>query len=95
VDGISDDIKSVVMIQRPSTLDTACAPALVQEEAAESSRKREFRPSEPFSHRTVQKPPLSLPAPPKLDKTPRMTMTEDKSKLKLLVLVQWMENYTH
>jgi hypothetical protein len=48
VDGLRDDIKSVVMIQRPSTLDTACALALVYEEAADSDRKREFRHSEPF-----------------------------------------------
>jgi hypothetical protein len=50
--GLCDDIKSVVMIQRPSTLDTACALALVQEEAADSI-KREFRRSEPFSHMMV------------------------------------------
>jgi hypothetical protein len=50
--GLRDDIKSVVMIQRSSTLDTACALALVQEEAADSI-KREFRRSEPFSHMMV------------------------------------------
>jgi hypothetical protein len=78
VDGLHDDIKSVVMIQRTSTLDTACALALVQEEATESSRKREYRRYEPFTHRTLQKPPLSLPAPLKLDKTPEMSLPKDK-----------------
>jgi hypothetical protein len=78
VDGLHDDIKSVVMIQRSSTLDTACSLALVQEETVESGRKREFRHSEPFSHRTVQKPPFSTPAPLKLDKTTRLTMSEDR-----------------
>jgi hypothetical protein len=29
VDGLHDDIKLMVMIQRPSTLDTACALAMV------------------------------------------------------------------
>jgi hypothetical protein len=43
VDGLREDLKYVVMIQRPSTLDAACSLALVQEEAAEPSRKREFR----------------------------------------------------
>lgn len=33
VDGLCDDIKSVIMVQRPSNLDTACSLALVQEEA--------------------------------------------------------------
>lgn len=32
VDGLREDIKSVIMVQRPSTLDTACSLALVQEE---------------------------------------------------------------
>jgi hypothetical protein len=31
VDGLQDDIKSMVMIHHPSTLDTMCALALVQE----------------------------------------------------------------
>jgi hypothetical protein len=81
VDGLRDDIKSVVMIQRPSTLDTACSLALVQEEAVESGWKREFRCSEPFSHMTVQKPPLSSPAPLKPDKTTRLTMSEDRRQI--------------
>jgi hypothetical protein len=38
VDGLRDDIRSVVMVQRPSTLDTACSLALVQEEATSSSK---------------------------------------------------------
>jgi hypothetical protein len=50
----------------------------VQEETVESGRKREFRHSEPFSHRMVQKPPFSTPAPLKLDKTTRLTMSEDR-----------------
>lgn len=38
VDGLRDDIKSVIMVQRPTTLDTACSLALVQEEAVLSRR---------------------------------------------------------
>jgi uncharacterized protein (DUF4213/DUF364 family) len=37
IDGLRNDIKSVVMIQRPATLDSACVLALVQEEALDSS----------------------------------------------------------
>lgn len=40
IDGLRDDIKSVIMVQRPSDLDTACALALVQEEAADATRRR-------------------------------------------------------
>jgi hypothetical protein len=78
VDGLRDDIKSVVMIQRPSRLNIACALALVQEEAAESGRKREYRRSEPFSHMMIQKSPLFLHAPLKLDKTLGLSLPEDK-----------------
>jgi hypothetical protein len=35
VDGLREDIKSIVMIHRLVTLDTACALALVKEEAME------------------------------------------------------------
>jgi hypothetical protein len=45
IDGLRDDIKSVIMVQRPSDLDTACALALVQEEAADSTRRLRFEPS--------------------------------------------------
>lgn len=38
VDGLRDDIKSVIMVQRPRNLDTACSLALVQEEVALSRR---------------------------------------------------------
>jgi hypothetical protein len=43
VDGLRDNIKSIVMIQQPSNLDSECALALVQEEAADSGRKCDFR----------------------------------------------------
>jgi hypothetical protein len=37
VDGLREDIKAMVMIQRPSTFDAACALALVQEEVVDSN----------------------------------------------------------
>ncbi|KAK3135672.1 hypothetical protein QOZ80_5BG0422000 [Eleusine coracana subsp. coracana] len=63
VDGLKEDIKSVVMVQRPSDLDTACALAIVQEEALESRRK-EHRRYEPSFNRTVPKnySPSTLPS---------------------------------
>jgi hypothetical protein len=53
VDGLHDDITSMVVIQRPSTLNYACAPALVQEEALDHGKKKEFRRYEKFSNRQV------------------------------------------
>lgn len=43
VDGLHDDIHSVVMIHRPATLDSACSLAMLQEEVADPARRREFR----------------------------------------------------
>lgn len=48
VDGLKHEIKTVVMVQRPPNLDTACALALVQEEALDSTRRRR---GEPISNR--------------------------------------------
>jgi hypothetical protein len=40
VDGLCDDIHSMVMIQRSATFDYSCALALVQEETMESGKRR-------------------------------------------------------
>jgi hypothetical protein len=39
VDGLYDEIKTMVMIHRLSTFDTACAFGLVQEEVVDSGRR--------------------------------------------------------
>lgn len=50
IDGLCDDIKSIVFVQRPQDLDTACVLAALQEEVGDSFRRREFRrPDPPFS----------------------------------------------
>jgi hypothetical protein len=67
VDGLRDDIKSMVMIQRPSTLDSACALALVQEEVVVSGKKKDYRCYEPSSNKPVHRFAFPPPAPPKLD----------------------------
>jgi hypothetical protein len=43
VDGLKEEIKSVVMIQRPTNLDSACALALVPKEAYDYGKKKEVR----------------------------------------------------
>lgn len=68
IDGLKDDIQSVVMVQRPPDLDTACSLAMVQEEAAASSKRKEFRLRNQSFNRTVPKPSFPLPVPPKIDK---------------------------
>jgi hypothetical protein len=43
VDGLKDDIKSFVVIQRPVDLDTTCSPAMLQEVVLMHTGKRENR----------------------------------------------------
>jgi hypothetical protein len=46
VDGLTDEIKSVVVIQRPSDLDTVCSLALLQEDILTTSGRKDGRKME-------------------------------------------------
>jgi hypothetical protein len=61
VDGLREDIKSMVMIQRPSSLDAACTLALVQEEDMDSHKKKDTRCYESSSYMVTHRPAYSLP----------------------------------
>ena len=64
IEGLRDDIKSVLLVHRPSTLDTACVLAQLQEEALATTRK----PFRRYDHTSMAKPTwsgaLALPSPP-------------------------------
>jgi len=66
VDGLRDDIRTVVFVQRPKDLDSACILALLQEEATEPRWRREGRQlhAPPFVKPQVQRGALPLPPPP-------------------------------
>jgi len=65
VDGLRDDIRTVVHMQRPSTLDTAVVLALLQEEMLDTSRKKELRrPDQMQWGRLPPRAPPPLPTPP-------------------------------
>jgi hypothetical protein len=67
VDGLKDEIKSAVIIQRPSDWDTACSLALLQEDVLLHSGRRDGRRTEfgAYSSRPSVKPtPMPLPLPP-------------------------------
>jgi hypothetical protein len=63
IDGLHDDIKAVILVQRPLTLDTACVLAQLQEEAL-GVIKRPYRPPA-LRNAWNASSPLPLP-PPKL-----------------------------
>ena len=44
LDGLHSEIRTVILVQRPDSLDTTYTLALLQEEAVDSSRKRDFKP---------------------------------------------------
>jgi hypothetical protein len=71
IDGLKDDVKSVVLVQRPVHLDTTCTLALLQEEADAARRREIKKPDLLFRQRQYTAPtptptptPLSLPPPP-------------------------------
>jgi hypothetical protein len=67
VDGLCEDIRSVVMASRLQDLDTACTLALLQEEALDQGSHKEFKCSEasPFTCTATIKGALPLPPPPR------------------------------
>jgi len=65
IDGLRDDVRAVVAVQRPSNLDTACSLALLQDEVADSTRRRDFcKPDFSSLPKQYPKGPLPLPVPP-------------------------------
>jgi hypothetical protein len=68
VDGLKEDVKSVVMIQHSATLDATCALALVQEKAMDSRRKKSFGRHESSSSRMPYRSGTSYSSLPKFDK---------------------------
>jgi hypothetical protein len=78
IDGLKDDIRPMVMIQWPSTLDSTCALALVQEEALDSHRKKDTRRYESKFSRVTHKTAYPLPVPPNFDKNANSSATEDR-----------------
>ena len=82
LDGLRDDIRSVVQVQRPSTLDTSCSLALLQEEVAgPASRRDARRPEAGFQWRPPPpRGPLPLPAPPRVDKPPAPSLVSADDK---------------
>jgi hypothetical protein len=66
VDGLRDDIRAIILVQRPKDLDSACTLALLQEEAFEPGRRREARRSEGYQFTRAPAPRGAppLPSPP-------------------------------
>jgi len=69
IDGLNSDIHAVILVQRSDSLDTAYTLALLQEEAGDSSRRREFRRLDSSSTpRWNPKGAYPLPPPPGPDR---------------------------
>jgi hypothetical protein len=47
IDGLRDDIKFVVLVQRPADLDTACVLAALREEVGDPYKRRDYKKHEP------------------------------------------------
>lgn len=66
IDGLCDDIRSVILVQCPNDLDNACTLALLQEEAGDHDRRREFKKfdSSLFSKSASTKGAVPITPPP-------------------------------
>jgi hypothetical protein len=79
IDGLCDDIKPIVLLQRPGDLHISSSLALLQEEVVEPVRKHDFKKLESGYHmKPFSKSPLPLPPPPKADKTLTAPSYEEK-----------------
>lgn len=84
IDGLRDDIRSVVIVHRPQDLDTASSLALLQEDVLCTTPRREFTKSDGVGlyRQSNRGNPLPLPPPPpggaSAMKTKMYTPAEDK-----------------
>ena len=46
IDGLRDEVRAIVLLHRPVDLDTVCSLALLQEEVAGDSSRREVKKTE-------------------------------------------------
>jgi hypothetical protein len=71
VDGLRPDIRATVLLQRPSSLDSACALALLQEEVAVPDKRWEGRRLEVSqAGKAFSKPALPVSFQPRLNASP-------------------------
>lgn len=69
IDGLREDLRAAVLLQRPSDLDTAFVLAQLQDEVSQASRRRDYKKYDyAFSPKSLGAAPLPLPTPPKSDK---------------------------
>jgi hypothetical protein len=82
IDGLKPEFKSVVLMQRPSSLDTAFVLACLQEEVAPPFKRKDYsRPDYGFHQRSTYQAPLQLPAPP--SKSNRPVVAEDRRTIEV------------
>jgi hypothetical protein len=78
IDGLKNEIRAIVLVQRPKDLDTTYTLSLLQEEVAiphvASSRKSD----QYNAFKSVPRTSLPLPPPPRIDKPPNPVFPEEK-----------------
>jgi hypothetical protein len=75
VDGLKEEIREAVMLQKPIDLDATCSVALLHEEILEGSKKTNYKKGEGTGlHRVFSRPTLNTAFP----KSPVTSPVEDK-----------------
>jgi hypothetical protein len=81
IDGLRDEIKSVVLVQRPRNLDTAFVLAQLQEEVG-TTRKDAKKYDASFTPRAFSQNALPLPPPPRQARTSKLDSDQSASTAK-------------
>lgn len=85
IDGLREDIRSVVMVAHPQDLDSACTLALLQEELLDQGK---FKCSEasPFARTATIKGALPLPPPPRRPPAPPEAVDDKRAAPKPMTI---------
>lgn len=84
IDGLREDIRSVVLVAHPRDLDSVCTLALLQEEVLNQGNHKELKRSEasPFACTATIKGVLPLPPPPRRPPAPPEAIDDKRAAAK-------------
>lgn len=84
IDGLKEEVRSVILVQRPQGLDTACSLAMLQEEALEGLKAGSYKKSEQMGNyiksvpRSTSQTTLFSPSPQKVNSSAALEATRAK-----------------
>ncbi|CAO2166027.1 unnamed protein product [Urochloa humidicola] len=79
LEGLKEEIRSVISVQRPQDLDAACVMAQLQKDVGDPYKKKDFRRSDySLTSKSFSGSPLPLPVPPRAEKPSGYAQAHDR-----------------